>query len=100
VELVSTIDDVDPIDSERDSEESGRIEVEVVDEIPPPNFNPPLRGPFDHILLRVRGHFSEIFCFSVILTLCQEQVFKFHHKNASDIVYHENGFPKIIQPSL
>jgi hypothetical protein len=58
---VSSLDNINPIESERDFEGSERIQIEVVDEIPPPNFNPPLTGPFDPVLLRVGEHFSEPF---------------------------------------
>jgi hypothetical protein len=59
--LVSTGDDVDPLDLERDYEESECVDIELVDKIPPPNFIPPLTSPFYHVLLRVRGQFSEPF---------------------------------------
>jgi hypothetical protein len=48
-----------------DSEGSDHVEIEVVDEIPPQNFNPPLTGPFDPI------HFLVILFHTLsILTQC------------------------------
>jgi hypothetical protein len=44
-------------------DEIGLVEVEVVDEHPPHNFNPPLTKPNTHILVQVREIFSEPFSF-------------------------------------
>jgi len=55
-----------PVDSKRilsGFEESESVEVEAVDEIPPPNFNPSLTGPFELVLLVLRGNFGESFSF-------------------------------------
>jgi hypothetical protein len=49
----------DDIEIERDYEESKSVDIEVVDEIPSPNFNPPLIVPFDLILIRPRVNFSD-----------------------------------------
>jgi len=46
---------------DRRSGESDNIEVEVVDEIPSPNFNPPLNSPNNPILIQIRELFSEPF---------------------------------------
>jgi hypothetical protein len=42
-------------------DETGLVEVEVVDEHPPQNFNPPLTEPNTPILVQVREIFSEPF---------------------------------------
>jgi hypothetical protein len=38
-------------------DEAGLVEVEVVDEHPPPNFNPPLTEPNTPLLVQVQEHF-------------------------------------------
>jgi hypothetical protein len=37
------------------------MEVEVIEYIPPQNFNPPLTGPFDPILIQLNGPFGDPF---------------------------------------
>jgi hypothetical protein len=56
-----TSNNIDSIEYRRDSKGSESIQIEVIDEIPPPKFHPPLTGPFDPVLLRVKEHFSEPF---------------------------------------
>jgi hypothetical protein len=52
---------VEPTWSNKRSEESEHVEVEVVKKSPPPHFNPPLIDPRDPVLIQVRELFSEPF---------------------------------------
>jgi hypothetical protein len=50
----STLDDTNAVVYEThmlDMKGSEHVGIEVIDEIPPPNFNPPLINPFDPLLI-------------------------------------------------
>jgi hypothetical protein len=58
--------DIEPLESKRQFLDLGgieHVEVEVVDEIPPPNLNPPLTNPFGPILLEIGRNLSDSFSF-------------------------------------
>jgi len=42
-----------------DSEKYKQVEIEVIDEIPPPKFNPPLIVPFNPLLIQVNIPFGD-----------------------------------------
>jgi hypothetical protein len=65
-------------------EESETFEVEVVDESPPPHFNPPLTGPNDPILVQVRDLFSEPF--SLFSDPHTDECYRGHHSDVLLVV--------------